>query len=660
MKKIQIGTWGVKKSLNKYTPLKSLVEYIWNGFDAKATNINIICKLNELETIYEINVSDNGYGINKKDLDKKFTPFFQSQKEINPDEEREKSAIHGKNGIGRLTFFKFAQKAIWTTVYEECGKKYKYNIEIEKNNLEDYNPSEIIETEDDIGTSVTFIGIEEITTIEEVRDYISKEFCWFLELNEYNNFKIIINGSELDYSSLIDRKIIDKYEYNNINYEVKYVIWKECLKNEYSKYYFIDSKSQEFMKKNTSLNNKGDKFYHSVYIKSLIFDDFHKNKIKNQIPMFGYNYASDEFIFIKNKVDRQLKNIRKPFIEKYTNKIIEEFENDNIFPEYDRENLLDNFKRNEIESMVRGLYKAQPKIFNGLSKQQKKTFVRFLDLIMQSGERDNLFNILEEIIELDSEEREELSGIINRAKLSNIIKTMKLIEDRYRVVEQLKELVFNKELGANEVKHIQEFIENHYWLFGEQYHLVTAAEPKFKEALKRFTYYLTGEVRDIDINHPDRNKEMDIFAVRQEIGTNIVKNIVVELKHPKIKLGFKELIQVKKYMNVIQSQEEFNGKNIWWEFILVGNRFDTSGAIEGELRNNRHHGEKSLVHNVDNCKIYVKTWSEIFTEFDTKHKFINDKLKLEREKLMLNYKDADEVLEDAKKNSAIQPKEILI
>lgn len=661
MENIQISTSGVKKSLNKYTPIKSLVEYIWNGFDAEATNIEIICTKNEMQSVECIEIKDNGYGISKEKLHEKFKPFYESQKEINPDEERDKSAVHGKNGIGRLTFFKFAEKAVWTTVYENNGKRFKYNIEIESKNIQGYKDSELVETKEAIGTTVKFINTYELDSVAEIVQGVSAEFCWFLELNSKKDFQIIIDGQILEYNDLIDKKIVNNYKYDKINFDVRYVIWKEKLNNEYSKYYFINSNSEEVMKENTSLNNKGDKFYHSIYIESEIFNDFHRNKIKNQIPMIGYNLASSEFIFIKDKVDRELKNIRKPFIERYTNIIIEEFEKDDIFPRYNTGNVIDRFKKNEIETMVKSLYKAQPSIFSGLSKQQKKTFVRFLDLIMQSGETDNLFDILKEIIDLDYDERQELSNILKKTKLSNIIKTMKLIEDRYKAVEQLKTLVFNKELGANEVKHIQGFVESHYWIFGEQYHLVTAAEPKFEEALRRFYYEITGRIEEFKIDHPDKNKEMDIFAVRQEVGTDTIKNIVVELKHPKKLLGESELSQVKRYMRVIKKQEIFNADNIRWEFILVGNRFDTSGLIEGEIESNRQHGERSLVYNANGCKIYVKTWSEVFTEFEIKHNFLNEKLKLEREKLTFKKESADEILDDAKNNNtATQPKEIIV
>ena len=657
MEQIQIGSSGIKKSLKKYTPLRALVEYIWNSFDAKAKVIEINCEMNELDGIQKIKIKDDGYGISRKTVNEKFTPFFESQK-VELFEKKYNSAIHGKNGIGRLTFFKFADKAIWDTVYEDKNKNYRYTIKINAENLQVYELTDTCETMNKIGTSVTFGNIIGIYTCDEIKSYIEREFCWFLELNKESEYKIYLNNEEINYSNLVGKIICDKYNFKNIKFDVKYVVWKEYLKYEYSKYYFINSEMEEVMKDNTSLNNKGDKFYHSVYIKSEMFNDFFQNKKDIQIPLIGYNYASEEYVFIKDKIDKTLKNIRRPFIEKYTKKIIEDFEKENIFPNYDRSNALDNFKRNEIEFMVKSIYKAQPSIFNNLNKQQKKTFVRFLDLIMQSGEIDNLFQILEEIIDLDSEERLELSGILKRSKLSNIVKTMKLIEDRYNVIEQLKRLVFNKELKANEVKHIQETIENHYWIFGEQYHLVTAAEPKFNEALKRYNYLLTGEEKKFDIDHPDKNKEMDIFAVRQEIGVKRIKNIVVELKHPLIKLGEKELSQVKKYMRVIQKQEVFMDSNMRWEFILVGNRFDTSEMIEDEIESNKNHGESGLVYSANNCKIYVKRWAEIFSEFEIKHKFLNDKLKLEREELIGAMDSADKILEEIKQNSAVQPKEI--
>ena len=229
-----------------------------------------------------------------------------------------------------------------------------------------------------------------------------------------------------------------------------------------------------------------------------------------------------------------------------------------------------------------------------------------------------------------------------------------------KAIEDLKQLVFNKELKANEIAHIQKMIENHYWIFGEQYNLVTAAEPNFEEALRRYMHVLHQEYEDKTIEHPDKLKQMDIFAVRQDVHSDTINNIVVELKHPNIHLGEKQLSQVKKYMNVIMSVEEFNAPNMTWEFYLIGNSFKTDNYIKHEIETNKYHGERSLVLKVENYKIYVKTWSEVFTEFRIRYDFLLNKLSLTRTKLQQNYKTADEIVEQQKENSAKMPGEIKI
>lgn len=60
---------------------QAFVEYIWNGFDAGATEINIsYVQANELGALESVCVSDNGKGINKNLLEFTFGAFLDSQK----------------------------------------------------------------------------------------------------------------------------------------------------------------------------------------------------------------------------------------------------------------------------------------------------------------------------------------------------------------------------------------------------------------------------------------------------------------------------------------------------------------------------------------------------------------------------------------------------
>jgi hypothetical protein len=372
MGSIQIGTSGIKKSLQKYKPLKALVEYIWNGFDAKANCVEVQYNENQLGGVTALSIRDNGYGIRKDELNKKFTPFFESEKLIDPDEKMRMSAVHGKNGIGRLTFFKFATKAIWSTIYEEQGKNYKYNITIESNNLQEFYESDPIETTEPVGTIVNFENIIGFSNIEEMEEFLINEFCWFLELNKDKNYSIKLNDKELDYSDNVSREDTIKlvFERTKVDFDVKFILWNEKLNSEYSCYYMIDSKDNELFKETTSLNNKSDKFYHSVYIKSRIFDDFFINAKDQGQTTIGYNKFSDEFKYVIDEADRYLRGIRKPFLKKHSDNLINELEKVRAFPNYNTKNFFEKMRRDELETVVRELYQVQPKMFAGLNREQ--------------------------------------------------------------------------------------------------------------------------------------------------------------------------------------------------------------------------------------------------------------------------------------------------
>ena len=84
MEKVGITTPGIKKALARYDYTDAIAEYIWNGFDAKATCVEIELQYNDLGYISILKVIDNGYGIPKDKLSTKFIPFFESEKELEP------------------------------------------------------------------------------------------------------------------------------------------------------------------------------------------------------------------------------------------------------------------------------------------------------------------------------------------------------------------------------------------------------------------------------------------------------------------------------------------------------------------------------------------------------------------------------------------------
>ena len=674
---IKINTKGLKSALKrlKFSEkkfYKSIAEYIWNGFDAQATTVEIICEFDDDYTFDEnallksLTVKDNGYGINHEELNNKFKYIFDSEKMDARGNYKNISTFHGKNGVGRLTFFTFANKANWTTVYRNENDTYRYDIEISAENLELFSGMEKIpeKVDETTGTVINFSGINKSlidkNLIEkELIDYLKREFCWFLELKKPKGYKLLINGQELDYTDILedeeDFEII--HEKSGAKFDVRYIQWIYQMNDEYSKYYYLDENNEEKYKEHTTLNKQSDDFHHSIYITSKYFNDFifkstnrNGNSNKNiQIDLVG---RSDEaFNYLLEKMQNYLRIKRRPFLKIHSDTIIKDLKKDGIIssPKTD----FDRIQGEHLESVVRGLYVTQPKIFTTLNKEQKHVIIGFLKLLLDSDERERVIDIVEQMVKLDSAEREELSNLLKVTDLSRIIKTINLIKERYKILDVLKQILFNAELKADEIHHLQKVIENHTWIFGEKYSLVAAAEDNFDKALRNHIKILEDKDEDVVVDHPNKYRQVDIFICRQEKRQNTVHNVIIELKHPNKRLTPNNLFQVKRYMRTIMEIPRFNADNYTWDFILIGNKFDAAGHLEGELKSNKRKGEDGLVHEEDNHKIFVRKWSDILIDCDIRHTFLDEKLQINRKNLIDGeLKSAEDALEMTKNSIA--------
>lgn len=663
MKSVLITPEGIQKNLKSIKPLDAICEYIWNGFDAEATEVKINLHENALGLINMITVEDNGIGINYDELKFKFQPFNDSKK-ANISSRTNHSLPHGQKGIGRLTFFAFSQTARWDTVYEYEKKHYSYYISMNKDSLNQYDDNgeqRPHEVQMNSGTKVTFTQLESLDK-KEIIQKIKEEFFWFLELNKENQYCIFVDDVPIDYSDfIVETQDIDVSNKCKNKYNIRLVQWNTKLGNEYSRIYYIGSDNKERYKETTKLNKRADQFFHSVYIKSNYFDEFHfaNEEMEGQRALFP-NRSEMEYKTLMETVNDFLVKHRRKYLKEASDNYIAQLVNERIYPEFDTQSIIGVHQKRELDSLVGTLYAAQPKIFTGLSDDNKKITLQLLKLIMDNGNKPELFNILQEIVDLDQEEMEELSEVLQYTSLSNITRTIKLLCDRQKVIQSLKTVVFTKSFNSYEA-HVQKLVENHYWMFGEQYNLITSAEPDFDLALKGLILKTVGIKEDIKVEHPDKNKEMDIYMLRQDRHGKVTENVVVELKRPSVKLGDEEISQVKKYMRVIRSDARFNAGNVKWTFYLIGNEYDKSNFIEGELESHAHFGEEHLIHSQDKglTKIYVLKWSEVFDDYAKRHNFLMERLNLEQKLWLEKYESADEAVEAVLGNSAKMPEAII-
>ena len=91
---------------------------------------------------------------------------------------------------------------------------------------------------------------------------------------------------------------------------------------------------------------------------------------------------------------------------------------------------------------------------------------------------------------------------------------------------------------------------------------------------------------------------------------------------------------------------------------MIGNKFDSTDYIADQIKSHKSHGEAGLAF-TGKYKIYVFKWSEVFTEFELKHDYLNEKLKLELDRLSEDqYDSADDIV--AKSRTSDAPEELVI
>lgn len=634
---VEITSSGIKKVLQKYSPERAIAEYIWNGYDAKATIINVDFEIDskEFDTFKSISISDNGDGIIYEDLSERFRKFYESNKtSISKDSN---DLTRGKNGYGRFTFHKFARFAQWNTKYiRNDGNHYSYEITINSDNLREYNPSKPNIVTATKGTVVHFKEINSDISSAFISDilkpYLRAEFAWYLELKEEK--KLFINGEELDYSSIIAENdsfpIELKFKKDILKFDCKYIRWTNRLNDEYSRFYFLNENLELKKTKTTSLNKKGDNFWHSLLIISDFFnkDVIDEDDVDNMPKLFNSGEENKIFKELLFKLNEYLKNKRKPFLKVQAEILIEKYESEKVFPEFGN-NEWDSARKKGLENLVKDIYEVEPAVFMKLNKEQKRIFLELLNLVMDSSESENLLKIIGAVVELDSEDRKEFAKVLETTKLKYVITTINLIKNRLLILENLKKLVFNDDLKANERDHLQKYIEKHYWIFGEEYRMVCAEEVKFEEALRRYVFLLRGVSEKKYISHPDKYKEMDLFLAGTDFRDGKPHNLIVEIKNPTTikKLGDKEVGQIKQYIDVILKQDEFNDHSEQWSFYLIGQDYDD--IVKDDIQNL----ETGLLRKKDNHSLYVKKWSEITNEVERRLKYLLEKLKIERSSL---------------------------
>lgn len=401
-------------------PKQVIAEYIWNGFDAKATSVAIDISSNELGFIERIRIMDNGEGIAPDLLHYSFGNFLDSLKKAAP---KRTSYTRGKKGKGRFSFSLFATRATWHTVVTVGNNLMAYRLVIDRASKEEYESSEPqLSNTDSTGTTVVLEGIFGLNAYllesEEFMDFLAQEFGWFLHLNKDLGYTIKINGKILSYDQLIQETDTTSFtiyspEQNSYIFRVNYMRWKQPIGDRYY-YYFLNSQKMEVAKVLSSFNNNAIEFHHSVYVESAFFNYFEQSEIV--LSNEGNLFSEKEHQVVYRRLMTELRDLldrkQKKYVREQAVAIkMHELAQKNLLPPYGTSEE-DSKRKGVLLQLIQELYIADPRAFVGIKADLVRTYLGFLDLLLQTNRRMDILQIVEQAIPLSDKEKERIKKLL--------------------------------------------------------------------------------------------------------------------------------------------------------------------------------------------------------------------------------------------------------
>lgn len=609
---------------------EAICEYIWNGFEAGATKV-VVSKTGEaLKEAYSIIIEDNGNGINHQELQNTFGAFLASSKA--------NTSIRIKSqpnkGKGRFSYLAFTSSASLVTNYrDENGVMKKYSIKLDSASRNTFETSELTNSNGESGTIVELPIADSKDDAEfsynKMHNKLLEEFAWFLYLNRDKGVSLKYCENDLNYLSYIDsqlsKDITIKIDENDFN--ISLIVWKSKVANS-SKIYYMNNDGILKHTDNTSFNNNTIDFYHAVFLKSDYFNDNIPVMVDTEDSLIEFK-ANQRAVMkeLKRQIKKIVDEAMREFLIIKAELRLKDMEDNKSFPSFSNDDY-GQLRKKDFVRVTKELYCTEPKIFYKLNRHQEKSLLGFLNLLLSSDERENILAIVDEVVSLTTEQRKKFADILKRSSLEHVLDVIDLIQKRCEVILQLKKIIFDLKEFANERDHIQKIIEQHYWLFGEQYNLVTA-DKQMRTSLLEYEKLTEVEPsnNDTTMSEAEQIRRLDIFLYSSRFTEDEKKEtLVIELKAPNIVLSQKVLTQIVEYANIIRKEERFQSHDRVWKFIAICAKVHEDVKIR--YRNYAHLGKRCLVDMIENFEIYAMSWDDIFTNFELRHDFLLSKLKM--------------------------------
>lgn len=609
----------------------ALAELLWNSVDADATEVSIVFGRNTLETVEKIVIRDNGVGMPREQAQQAFGAIGGSWKKAAVYSSKERRQLHGRNGKGRLTAFSLGQNVTWLSRYQTpdgifaCETSGKYDS---LGSVKLSSASKV--SAQSTGTVVTITALSEkaaqsLGSTEKLVQWFATEFSSYLR--SYPHIKISIDEILVD-PSIVEERVFETelppVELENgkvFSAKLRIVEW---LSKGERKLCLSDAGGFTVATMETGIR-PGAEFSYTAYLCS---DYFRQLELENTLDLQTMDWHANHL------VDQARSHMRSYFRGRKANLAadwVTEWKQQGIYPY--KQNARDSvdIAQRQVFDICALTVAEYLESFRKGDNENRRFVLEMLKLALQDNP-PALKNVLENVLKLPLEKQEELSDLLDKSSLENLIEAGALITERLDFLVGLNALLFEKDSKAEllERSQLHKILENETWIFGEEFHL-SHSDEGLATILRSEISHLRdqGELTDnpIDLNmvRDDGSKGVIDLMLAREIPQNFSGKrefLVVELKRPSKKVDLKVKGQIESYALAIADREEFDKRNTKWTFIAVSNEINA----QAESTVNQTNLPQGFFYDKDNVKIGLASWSTIIQQCQTRYELFRKKL----------------------------------
>ncbi|MEV5694296.1 ATP-binding protein [Micromonospora globbae] len=597
----------VERLAREGDPIGAVKELVWNALDADATKVSVEIETSELGGYEKITISDNGDGITPEACAKAFDRIGGSWKKLAGRTQRLKRMLHGSSGQGRLRGYALGTQLRWTTVADGIGGRFKTVITASASTRNDFEISEPVPTSEDTGTIFEAIGKQspklDKLLEESARNRIAVELATYLAI--YRDVEVIYLGEAIDPQSQIQRD--DSYELTfsadgggQLSARLRIIEWAMRTPREL---HLCDGDGMTIDIMEVGIRAPGFDF--TAYV--------HWGKMREHQGEYLIAHAQDsELSALINAARERMREHFKERVAERRKEVVEEWKVSGVYP-YDGEpeSETDQLERDTFDLVATTVHRQIPS-----TTRHQRTTLRLLREAVRH-QPDNVHRLLDELFRLTVDDKAELDRLLNRTSLSNLIKASSDIADRLDFLTALRHMVFEPEARRlmKERTQLHKILENEAWVFGEHYRLL-ASDRSLDVVLDRHLNELGREVRNPE---PVRREDgrvgiVDLMLSRARLENGRRRHLIVELKAPSVKVGSKEITQIKSYAHAVAKDPQFHDVDTEWDFWLLTTEMDDLARMETKQNNRRPGCIWDYSYGAMTIRVWLRSWSEVINE----------------------------------------------